>query len=110
MVVPERASKRERRPRSAVTSGRTLLLGADANSAWSRRYADLLVGHVSDCGGRGAVSEAKLSLIRRASALECQIELLEAKLSRGERTPLGGPQATFAGYLKPSASSASSAM
>jgi hypothetical protein len=83
-----RASSRLKRPRSAVTSGRTLLLGADSNSAWSRRYHDLLVGHVGDAGGRDLVSEAKLSLIRRAAALECEIERMEARLSRDENVDL----------------------
>jgi hypothetical protein len=34
------------------------------------------------------VSAAKLSLIRRATALECEIERLEAKLSCGEEVDL----------------------
>ena len=83
-----RASSRLKRPRSAVTSGRVLLVGGDSNSAWARRYADLLVGHVADAGGRDMVSEAKLSLIRRAAAMECEIERLEAKLSRDENVDL----------------------
>ena len=83
-----RSSARLKRPRSAVTSGRVLLVGGDSNSAWARRYADLLVGHVADAGGRDMVSEAKLSLIRRAAAMECEIEALEARLSRGESVDL----------------------
>jgi hypothetical protein len=83
-----RSSSRLKRPRSAVTSGRILLVGGDSNSAWARRYADLLVGHVADAGGRDQVSEAKLSLIRRAAAMECEIEALEAKLSCGEAVDL----------------------
>jgi hypothetical protein len=83
-----RASARLKRPRSAVTSGRVLLVGGDSSSAWGRRYADLLIGHVGDAGGRDMVSEAKLSLIRRAAAMECEIERLEAKLSRDEPVDL----------------------
>ena len=45
-------------------------------------------GHVGDAGGRDMVTEAKLSLIRRAAALECEIERLEAKLSRDENVDL----------------------
>jgi hypothetical protein len=77
-------TRSKRRPRSAVTSGRVLLAEGNPNSAWSRRYADLIAGHVADCGGRDVMSEGELSLARRASALEVEIEVLEARLSRGE--------------------------
>jgi hypothetical protein len=86
--VQDRSGTRAKRPRSAVTSGRQLFIDGDPNSAWARRYADLLIGHVVDAGGRDMVSAAKLSLIRRATALECEIERLEAKLSRGEEVDL----------------------
>jgi hypothetical protein len=78
----------KRRPRSAVTSRRKLWIDGDPNSAWSRRYADLVHRHVSDCGGESALSEAKLSLARRASALECELELLEGRMSQGEQVDL----------------------
>ena len=77
----------KRRPRSAVTSGRKLFVEGDPNSAWSRRYSDLCNHHVQDisCGlGRNVLSEAQLSLIRRAAAIECELERLDALLSIGE--------------------------
>jgi hypothetical protein len=43
------------RKRSAVSSGRKLFLDGDPNSAWSRRYHDLLVGHSSDAGGMARI-------------------------------------------------------
>jgi len=76
------------RSHSAVTSGRRLLIGGDPNSAWARRYRDLVAGHVNDLGGRTELSEAELSLIRRASALECELEGMEAKMSQGEQVSL----------------------
>jgi hypothetical protein len=78
----------KRRPRSAVTSGRKLFIEGDPNSAWSRRYHDLVVGHVNDLGGRAVLSEAQLSLIRRASSIECELERLDARLSWGEEINL----------------------
>jgi len=72
------------RKHSAITSGRRLLIGGNSNGAWARRYRDLIAGHVSDLGGRGQLSEGELSLIRRASALECELEVQEAALSRGD--------------------------
>ena len=74
----------QKRPRSAVTSGRKLLIGGDPNSAWSRRYRDLVVRHISDLGGRTELSEAQLSLVRRAAALACELESMEARMSQGE--------------------------
>jgi hypothetical protein len=76
--------KRLPRQRSAVTNGRRMFVRGDGNSAWR----DLVAGHVSDMGGRSVVSEAQMSLIRRASAIECELELMEGKLSRGEQIDL----------------------
>jgi hypothetical protein len=56
--------------RSAVKNGSKLLLDGSGTSAWSRRYADLIAGHASDMGGPEMLSEAQLSLIRRAVTLE----------------------------------------
>jgi hypothetical protein len=78
------ATTEKKRPRSAVTSGRKLLIGGDPNSAWSRRYRDLVVRHISDLGGRDMLSEAQLSLVRRAAALACELEQMEARMSQGE--------------------------
>ena len=74
--------------RSAVTNGSKLLLDGSGTSAWSRRYADLIAGHASDMGGPEMLSEAQLSLIRRAATLEVALESLEARLSRGEQISL----------------------
>jgi hypothetical protein len=85
-AAPDR--KRGKRPRSAVTSGRQLFIDGDPNSAWSRRYHDLVVGHIADQGSRDMLSEARLALIRRAAAMECELEQLEAAaLPRRERRP-----------------------
>jgi hypothetical protein len=75
--------------RSAVTNGKRLFVEGSGTSAWSRRFADLVAGHVSDLGGpNGMLSEAELSLIRRAAAIECELEALEGRLSRGEPVDL----------------------
>jgi hypothetical protein len=76
------------RVRSAVSNGRRLFVEGDGNSAWSRRYRDLTIAHVNDLGGRDALSEAQLSLVRRASAIECELEQMEGRLSRGETIDL----------------------
>jgi hypothetical protein len=84
-----RAEARAKRPASAVTSGRKLFFeGADPNSEFSRRFRDLAGHHVADLGGTGALSAAKLSLCRRAAALEVALETMEARMSAGEEVDL----------------------
>ena len=77
------APERKKRKSSAVTSGRKLFVSGDPNSAWSRRYRDLIAGHASDMGGAETLSAAQQSLVRRASAIECELELMEGELSKG---------------------------
>jgi hypothetical protein len=74
--------------RSAVTNGARLFVEGSGTSAWSRRYADLIAGHCSDMGSRDTISEAQFSLIKRAAAIECELEVLEGRLSRGEPVDL----------------------
>jgi hypothetical protein len=76
------------RVRSAVTNGRRMFVDGDGTSAWSRRYRDLVAGHVADLGGRDMLSEAELSLIKRASAIEVELEFFEGRLSRGDSIDL----------------------
>jgi len=67
--------------RSAITNGTTLGLGVDERSAWCRRLRDLLRSHVSDLGGDDNLSQAERTLIRRASMLSLQCEMLEGKFA-----------------------------
>jgi hypothetical protein len=83
-----RAAARTKRPRSAVTSGRQQFITGDPNSAWARRFYDLIQGHVSDLGGRSNMSEAQLALAKRAAGLECELEQMEGRLSLGEEINL----------------------
>jgi hypothetical protein len=102
-VVPIKAQRRvpsrAKRPRSAVTSGRQLFVDGDANSAWSRRFHDLVVGHVADLGGADLLSEAQFSLIRRAAAIECELERLDARLSLSDPVDMDS-YARVAGHLR----------
>jgi hypothetical protein len=85
----DRATARAKRPASAVTSGRKFFFeGADPNSEFSRRFRDLAGHHVADLGGTGALSAAKLSLCRRAAALEVALEVMESRMSAGEEVDL----------------------
>lgn len=94
-----RTPSRAKRPRSAVTSGRDLFVGGDPNSAWARRFDDLITGHIADLGGADLLSEAQFSLIRRAAAIECELERLDARLSRNEAVDMDA-YARVAGHLR----------
>jgi hypothetical protein len=83
-----RMKRGRRRPRSAITSGRKQFVNGDPNSAWARRFHDLVVGHIADAGGRDRISEAQFALCKRAAALECELEQLEGRLSLGEQVDL----------------------
>src|SRR5690242_1674254 len=74
--------------RSAVSNGRRLFVEADARSAWSRRYRDLIAAHCQDLGGVDLLSEAQRSLVRRAAGLECELDRMECRLSRGDEINL----------------------
>jgi hypothetical protein len=70
---------------SKVTNGRRVFaIGGDGTSAWTRRWRDLFDAHVADLGGLDLLSEAQVSLCRRASAIEIQLEQMEAKMSEGD--------------------------
>lgn len=63
--------------RSRVSNGsRLFLTGGDGRTAVARRFRDLIVAHTGELGHEP--SEAEASIIRRASALEVQLEQLEA--------------------------------
>jgi hypothetical protein len=63
-------------------------LAGDPNSAWSRRYHDILGGHVGDLGGADCLSEAQSALCRDAACLEIELERMRGLLSAGEKVDL----------------------
>ena len=76
-----------RSARSRITNGSALVLG-DNRSAWVRRCKDIIALHIGDLGGVENVSNAELSLIRRAAALTTELEMLEAIFANaGRATP-----------------------
>jgi hypothetical protein len=70
---------------SPVTSGRRMFVDlGDGRTAWARRWSDLILAHAGDLGGVEMISEAQLSICRRASAIECELESMEGKMSAGQ--------------------------
>jgi hypothetical protein len=78
----------KRRTRSRVTTGRKVFVEGDGNSRWARRYRDLIAAHCQDLGGVDLLSEAQISLIKRASTLELECEQSEGKLSMSQEIDL----------------------
>jgi hypothetical protein len=60
-----------------------VFVDGDPNSAWTRRFTDVVAGHVSDLGGRDAMSFGEQMLVRSVAALEVEVEQMAAKLSAG---------------------------
>jgi hypothetical protein len=68
--------------RSRISNGSAILPGVDGRSCWARRLRDLIALHVADLGGEANVSTAERSIIRRASALTCELERMETIFAR----------------------------
>jgi hypothetical protein len=70
---------------SLVTTGKKLFaeLG-DGRTVWARRWSDLTLMHAADLGGLDMLSEAQLSICKRAAALECELESMEGHMSTGQ--------------------------
>lgn len=77
-----------RRKRSAVTNGTRAFIEGDGNSPWYRRMKDIAQAHVYDLGGPECLSQAQISLCRRAAVLECELERIEGQLSLGVEADL----------------------
>jgi hypothetical protein len=74
---------------SVITGKRMFVNLGDARSAWAKRWADLITAHASDLGGPEVLSEAQLSICRRASAIECELEATEGRMSAGQSIDIG---------------------
>jgi hypothetical protein len=68
--------------RSKVTTGRRAFVEGDGRSPWAMRWSDLIFAHANDLGG--TLSEAQISICRRAAALECELEAMEGRMSTGQ--------------------------
>jgi hypothetical protein len=86
--VHDESAPRPKNLRAKVSNGTRLHAEADGRTIWSRRFRDLVLGHISDLGGRSVLSEAQIALIKRAATLEVELERMEGKLSQGENVDL----------------------
>jgi hypothetical protein len=70
--------------RSAVTNGKRLFVVRPGDTAWSRRFRDILASILCDLGGyENGLSEAQTQLARRATTLCIACERLEGVAASG---------------------------
>jgi hypothetical protein len=72
-----------------TTAKRTFVDLGDGRTAWARRWIDLIVAHTNDLGGLEMLSEAQISICRRVSAMECELEAMEGRMSAGQPIDVG---------------------
>ena len=72
------------RSRSSVTNGKRLFVEHRGDTAWARRFRDVLFEIISDLGGLDVLSEGQKQLARRAATLCITCERLEGKAAAGE--------------------------
>jgi hypothetical protein len=97
-VSDSRSSSPKRR--SAVTNGSRLHVQPVGDTAWSRRFGDILAALISDAGGEQNMTEARMQLCRRAATLCIEAEKLEIK-SAGGPPSLDEAIRSASGGLKP---------
>jgi hypothetical protein len=72
------------RARSAVTRGKRLHVVAPGDTAWSRRFADVLAQIIADIGGPDGLSEAQRQLARRCATISIACERMEGEATSGQ--------------------------
>ena len=71
--------------RSAVTNGKRLHVVRPGDTAWARRFRDVLAEIISDLGGPDAgLSEGQRQLARRCATISIACERLEGEAAAGE--------------------------
>lgn len=78
------SAARPARCRSAVTNGRRLHVVPPGDTAWARRFADVLGQIIADLGGPDGLSEGQRQLARRASTISIACEQMEGQAAAGE--------------------------
>ena len=78
-IISPSSSERPKKDRqkSRITNGTKLLPDVDGRSPWVRRCKDVIASHISDLGGIDNCSAAERSIIRRASVMTVELELME---------------------------------
>jgi hypothetical protein len=72
-----------RKGRSAVTNGRRLHVVRPGDTAWARRFRDVLAEIVSDLSGPDGLSEGQRQLARRCATIAIACEKMEGEAAAG---------------------------
>jgi hypothetical protein len=76
------------RYRSAVTNGKRLHVAAPGDTAWARRFRDVLAEIISDLSGPAGLSEGQRQLARRCATIAIACERMEGEAARGNSIDL----------------------
>lgn len=71
------------RTKSAVTNGRRLHVVPPGDTAWGRRFRDVLSQIIGDLGGMDVLSEGQRQLARRCATLAIVFERMEGEAAAG---------------------------
>src|SRR5262249_52557041 len=69
--------------RSAVTNGKRLHVVRPGDTAWARRFRDILAEIISDLGGPDLLSEGQRQLARRCATISIACEKIEGDAAAG---------------------------
>jgi hypothetical protein len=76
-TFPPRIPLRSVAASSKATTGRRIFAGGgDGRTVWGRRWRDLILAHMNDLGCAELLSEAQVSICRRVSAIECELDAI----------------------------------
>ena len=76
------------RVRSAVTNGKRLHVQRPGDTAWARRFRDVLDQIIADLGGPEGLSEGQRQLARRAATISIMCEKLEGEAAGNKQISL----------------------
>jgi hypothetical protein len=83
----DRPARRDQR--SAVTNGKRLFVVRPGDTAWHRRFRDILCEIISDLGGADAgLSEGQRQLARRCATIAIACEKMEGEAAAGNNIDL----------------------
>ena len=69
--------------RSAVTNGKRLHVVKPGDTAWARRFRDILSEITNDLGGADLLSEGQRQLVRRCATIAIACERMEGEAAAG---------------------------
>src|SRR5262249_46949209 len=70
--------------RSAVTNGKRLHVVRPGDTAWARRFRDVLAEITNDLGGPSLLPEGQRQLARRCATISIACERMEGEAAAGE--------------------------